>query len=183
MTLKLDDFEPVAGELFFYNGDTDGFTKDKGEAAEYGENKKALYTYTQLQQLIDQCNAAKTEIKQLDKLREIQWDDFTKQLANLQTQCNAKDGEIDDFRLTELADKEAILSFSKQLTTLQTQNAYLLADAERYRFIRHKISANTRKTFHFEGIVKPVHGADLWKGSVAGHLDEAIDAAKAKGGE
>jgi hypothetical protein len=35
--------EPVAWELFFDNGNSNGFTTDKGEAAEFGENKRPLY--------------------------------------------------------------------------------------------------------------------------------------------
>jgi hypothetical protein len=34
---------PMAWELFFDNGNSNGFTSDKGEAAEFGENKRPLY--------------------------------------------------------------------------------------------------------------------------------------------
>ena len=37
--------EPYIWELFFDNGKHEGFTSDKGMAAEYGENKLPLYTH------------------------------------------------------------------------------------------------------------------------------------------
>lgn len=51
-------------------------------------------------------------------------------------------------------------------------------DAERWQYFRSRVSAATRKTFHFEGIVRPLPAADLWRGSVAQHLDASIDAAR-----
>lgn len=43
--LESQEQEPYGWELFFNNGKHDGFTTNKGEAAEYGENKLSLYTH------------------------------------------------------------------------------------------------------------------------------------------
>jgi len=43
MNAVAEPVEPYAWELFFENGNSNGFTTDVGEAAEFGENKQPLY--------------------------------------------------------------------------------------------------------------------------------------------
>jgi hypothetical protein len=52
--------EPVAWELFFDNGNSNGFTTDKGEAAEFGENKRPLYAAPQATPVSDEHGNVKS---------------------------------------------------------------------------------------------------------------------------
>lgn len=111
MTLKLDDFEPVAKTLHEVTNTSYAYVKVNDRSISANSD---LYHASQLQQLINQCNAKDVEIAKLNRGSE----DIGKELI--------KEQELNSTLLLE----------RNQLATLQTQNAELLADAERYRNIK-----------------------------------------------
>lgn len=155
MTLKLDDFEPVAfvteceefnaagerpilREIDYYN--------DVVDQIPAGTN---LYTASQMQQLIDQINAKDAEIASIKN--------------------NAT-----------LGFNQVVADMRHELDALQAQNAELLADAERYRWLR-----NDAKSVDWSQWIKPTMSYYCNCRTDPRKMDGAIDAeiAKAKGGE
>ena len=91
---------------------------------------------------------------------------------------NKKQAEIAALKQKlEMAEKAHEIAI-RQRDNLKAENERLRKDAERYQYLRRWVRGETdlyteQKTIHF--FINPV--GDVMKGSVAQHLDEAIDAA------
>ena len=104
-----------------------------------------------------EVEALKTELREGDDLRT--------HLSSLLTRSvNAIRGEPEPLHLHSWHDLPELVEA-------------LRADAERYRWLRSRTWANSPDVFSFKTMVAPV-GTSLMKGSVAQHLDKAIDAAR-----
>ena len=99
-------------------------------------------------------------------------------VANLRFALMEESAEIAALKQKlEMAEKAHEIAI-RQRDNLKTENERLRQDAERYQYLRRWVRGETdlyteQKTIHF--FINPV--GDVMKGSVAQHLDEAIDAA------
>lgn len=105
MTLKLDDFDPVWFHKEFASDDHIFYTAKETQP----EGCEHLYSASQFQKLIDQCNAKDTEIARLK----------TVPMKYRRMEFNAQ--------------------LQQEVATLQAQNAELLADAERLDYMQDKL--------------------------------------------